>query len=262
MLRAVMQHGRDESAEGVERVAGREGGLAAASDSGRSPLRIALAYGVHLFTASGALAGLLALLTATRDDLRAAALWMLAAMAVDSVDGTLARAVGVRRVLPGIDGRRLDDVVDFFNYVLVPAVFLVAGGYLVHAAWAALPVLASAYGFSHEKAKTDDGFFLGFPSYWNVIGIFAWLLEVSAPTCTAFVALFSVLVFVPLKYVYPSYLRVLKRTTAVLTAIAAAVVVYAIFEPERGRALYLLARIAYVPTTVLRSGSAACTAHA
>ena len=120
-------------------------------------------------------------------------------MAVDSVDGTLARAVGVRRVLPGIDGRRLDDVVDFFNYALVPVVFLVAGGYLVHVAWAALPVLASAYGFSQEKAKTDDGFFLGFPSYWNVLAIFAWLLEVSALTCTAFVMLFSVLVFVPLQ---------------------------------------------------------------
>ena len=231
-----MEHGHAESAEGVE---GIGGGLSAEPGSGRSPLRIVLAYGVHLFTASGALAGLLALLTATRGDLRAAALWMLAAMAVDSVDGTLARAVGVRRVLPGIDGRRLDDVVDFFNYVLVPAIFLVAGGYLTHAAWAALPVLASAYGFAQEKAKTDDGFFLGFPSYWNVIAIFAWLLEVSALTCTAFVTLFSVLVFVPFKYVYPSYLRVLKRTTAVLTAIAAAVVVYAIFDPERGRALYL-----------------------
>ena len=228
-----MQQGHAEGAEGIE------GAATLASGSGRSPLRVALAYGVHLFTASGALAGLLALLMATRGDLRAAALWMLAAMAIDSVDGTLARAVGVRRVLPGIDGRRLDDVVDFFNYALVPAVFLVAGGYLVHAAWAALPVLASAYGFSQEKAKTDDGFFLGFPSYWNVLAIFAWLLEVSAPTCTAFVTLFSVLVFVPFKYVYPSYLRVLKRTTAVLTAIAAAVVVYAIFDPERGRALYL-----------------------
>jgi phosphatidylcholine synthase len=152
------------------------------------------------------------------------------------VDGTLARAVGVRRVLPGIDGRRLDDVVDFFNYALVPAVFLVAGGYLVHAAWAALPVLASAYGFSQEKAKTDDGFFLGFPSYWNVIGIFAWLLEVSALTCTAFVALFSVLVLPQARL--PSYLRVLAHHRRA-HRLAAAVVVYAIFDPERGRELYL-----------------------
>ncbi len=224
-----MEHAHAESAKGGP----------APVDAAASPARIALAYGVHLFTASGALAGLLAVAEATRGDLRAAALWMLAAMAIDSVDGTLARAVEVRRVLPGIDGRRLDDVVDYFNYVLVPAVFLVAGGYLVHPALVALPVLASAYGFAQDEAKTEDGFFLGFPSYWNVIAMFAWLLEVSAITSTACVVLFSLLVFVPFKYVYPSYLRVLKRTTAVLTALAAAVTVYAIFDPEHGRALYL-----------------------
>lgn len=145
----------------------------------------------------------------------------------------------MRSVLPRIDGRRLDDVVDYFNYVLVPVVFLVAGGYLTNPAWAALPVLASAYGFAQDDAKTDDGFFLGFPSYWNVIAMFAWLLEVSAATATFFVALFSVLVFVPFKYVYPSHLHVLKRTTAVLTALAAAVTVWAIADPERGRALML-----------------------
>jgi phosphatidylcholine synthase len=207
--------------------------------SDASHLRVVLAWGVHLFTASGALLGLLALEAVAAADLRAASLWMLAAMAIDSVDGALARAVDVKRVLPAVDGRRLDDVVDFFNYVLVPVVFLVAGGYLVHPAWALLPVLASAYGFAQAEAKTPDGFFLGFPSYWNVIAIFAWLLEASAPVCTAFVGLFSVLVFVPLKYVYPSQLRVLKRTTYALTAVSAAVVIYAIFDPERGRALRL-----------------------
>jgi phosphatidylcholine synthase len=222
-----MQHGHADS------------GVAPGARSDASPLRIALAYGVHLFTASGALLGLLAVLAAAHGDLRSASLWMIAAMAIDSVDGTLARAVNVKRVVPGIDGRRLDDVVDYFNYVLVPAYFLVAGGYLVHAWWAALPVLASAYGFSQANAKTDDGFFLGFPSYWNVVAILAWLLEVTAPVCTAWVALLSVLVFVPIKYVYASQLRVLKRTTALLTALAAAVVVYAIWDPERGRALYL-----------------------
>jgi phosphatidylcholine synthase len=234
-----MEHAQAESGEAVP----------AAARVAASPTRIVLAWSVHLFTASGALAGLLAVAEATRGDLRASALWMLAAMAIDSVDGTLARAVGVRRVLPSIDGRRLDDVVDYFNYVLVPVVFLVAGGYLTNPAWAALPVLASAYGFAQDAAKTDDGFFLGFPSYWNVIAMFAWLLQVSAFTCTAFVVLFSVLVFVPFKYVYPSYLRRLKRTTAVLTALAAAVTVFAIFDPERGRALLLpwiaLAYVAY-----------------
>ena len=45
-------------------------------------------------------------------------------------------------------------------------------------------MLASAYGFAQADAKTDDHFFLGFPSYWNFVAIYAWLLGVP-PTTTA-----------------------------------------------------------------------------
>jgi phosphatidylcholine synthase len=200
-------------------------------------LRIGLAWGVHLFTASGALAGTLALVAVDRGDFRAAALWMLLAIAIDSLDGTFARAVGVSRVLPGFDGRRLDDIVDFLNYAIVPCVFLVAGGLVPHWGAVVAPILASAYGFSQVDAKTEDDFFLGFPSYWNVIAILAWLLEVDPRLLAWILAAFSALVFVPLKYVYPSKLRAWKRTTYALTALAAAAVAWAVLEPERARAL-------------------------
>ena len=201
--------------------------------------RLWLAWGVHLFTASGALVGALALLAVHRGDLQDAALLMLLAMAIDSLDGGMARAVGVARLIPGFDGRRLDDIVDFLNYVVVPCVFLVAGGLVPH--WGAVvpPILASAYGFSQVDAKTEDDFFLGFPSYWNVIAIYAWLLEVRPGLTAAIVAGFALLVFVPLKYVYPSKLRVLRRTTWALTALAAAAVAWAALEPERARALHV-----------------------
>jgi phosphatidylcholine synthase len=192
---------------------------------------------VHLFTASGAVVGVAALLAVYRGDLRAAALWMLLAMAIDSLDGSLARAVGVSRVLPRFDGRRLDDIVDYLNYAIVPCVFLVAGGLLPHW-WAAVPpILASAYGFAQVDAKTEDDFFLGFPSYWNVIAIFAWLLEVPPLPLATILAGFALLVFVPLKYVYPSKMRAFKRTTYALTALAAAAVAWCALEPERARAL-------------------------
>jgi phosphatidylcholine synthase len=89
-------------------------------------------------------------------------------------------------VLPGIDGRRLDDMVDYLNYVIVPVVFLVAAGYLTPAV-AAAPILASAYGFSQQDAKTEDDFFLGFPSYWNIVALYIWLLDVSQLVATAVV---------------------------------------------------------------------------
>jgi phosphatidylcholine synthase len=201
---------------------------------------VALAWGVHAFTASGAVVATVALLAIASGDFRSAVLLMLVALTIDAVDGTLARRVEVARVLPTVDGRRLDDMVDYINYVLVPAVFLVATGALSHWAWAVLPVLASAYGFSQSAAKTEDDFFLGFPSYWNVIAIYIWLLGVPPPYATAVIALFAVLVFVPLKYVYPSKMPVLRRTTAVLALTCIALVTYAVLNPERARSLRLV----------------------
>lgn len=203
-------------------------------------MRLWLAWGVHLFTASGAVVGALALLAIDRGAFHHAALWMLLAIAIDSLDGMMARAARVARLIPSFDGRRLDDIVDFLNYVIVPAVFLVAAGLVPHWIWVALPVLASAYGFSQVDAKTPDGFFLGFPSYWNVIAIYAWLLEISPEAGAAIVTGFALLVPAPLKWVYPSQLRVFRRTTYAGTLIAGILVICSVIDPERGRALRLI----------------------
>jgi phosphatidylcholine synthase len=204
-----------------------------------SPARIAAAWGVHAFTASGAVVGAVALVAIAAGDLARAALLLLVGLVIDSVDGTLARRVGVARVLPHVDGRRLDDIVDYLNYVIVPAVFLVAAGSVAHWSWAALPVLASAYGFAQTEAKTQDDFFLGWPSYWNVVALYLWLLDISAAAGTAWVCLFSVLVFVPIKYVYPSRMPVLRRSTNALAGAWILVLCAAVVWPERGRALRL-----------------------
>ncbi len=173
----------------------------------RDPTRQLLAWCVHLFTASGAVLGVFALWEIGRGGFSRAAIYMLAALSIDAVDGTLARRVGTARHAPAVDGRRLDDIADYLNFVAVPVVFLMAAGAFVHWSAAALPVLASAYGFSQVHAKTDDDFFLGWPSYWNVVALYVWLLGITPAAATAWVALFSALVFVPLKYVYPSRLR-------------------------------------------------------
>ncbi len=170
-------------------------------------VRRILAWGVHLFTALGAVLGAWALLAIDAAQWQAALLLLFAAFLVDCFDGMMARAVGVAEVLPSFDGRRLDDMVDYLNYVIVPSVFLVAGGWLPHWGWAAVPILASAYGFAHIEAKTSDDFFLGFPSYWNVVAIFLWTLEISPATGTLVVLTLSAAVFVPLKYVYPSHMK-------------------------------------------------------
>jgi phosphatidylcholine synthase len=192
-----------------------------------------LAWGVHLFTGVGAVLGVAALLAISAGDFSRAGLLMLAALFIDAVDGSMARRVGVAEVLPGIDGRRLDDMVDYFNYVLVPAVFMVEAGNLVHWGFVAIPVLASAYGFSMADAKTEDDFFLGFPSYWNVVAMYLWLLDISPAIGTAITLGFAVLVFVPIKYIYPSKLTVLFRTTALLSALWMLAMAACLIDPER-----------------------------
>jgi phosphatidylcholine synthase len=217
-----------------------------AAEERHSPQQVALAWGVHVLTASGGVIGMAALLAAGAGNLRVAALLLLGALAIDSVDGTLARAARVTEVVPRIDGRRLDDIVDYLNYVIVPAVFLVAAGSLLHWGFAAAPVLASAFGFAQTEAKTDDHFFLGWPSYWNVVALYLWGLDVPPAVGTVVVLALAAAVFVPLKYVYPSRMHALRRTTAVGGVVWALLLTAAFVDPDAGgRGPLLLASLAF-----------------
>jgi phosphatidylcholine synthase len=171
-----------------------------------TPLGRLLSWGVHLFTALGAVFGGFALLELYRGRPDIAAVFVLVALSIDSMDGAFARLVGVTTHLPKMNGRRLDDMVDFLNFVIVGVVFMVTTERLLAPHWIALPILASAYGFSREDAKTDDDFFLGFPSYWNILAIYLWQLDISPLAGTCWVVGLALLVFVPLKYLYPSKL--------------------------------------------------------
>ena len=69
---------------------------------------------------------------------------------------------------------------------------------------AAAMLLSSAYGFSRKDAKTPDHFFTGFPSYWNVVIFYLLVAGWSSVVNAAILLTFVVLVFVPIRYVYPS----------------------------------------------------------
>ena len=206
--------------------------MSRASEPAFDARRRTLAWSVHLLTASGAAVGLVALLETASGNPRGALLWMLVALAIDSVDGTLARRAEVERVVPRIDGRRLDDIVDYLNYVIAPVFFLAWRGQLDPVLLAAAPVLASAYGFSQTEAKTEDGYFLGFPSYWNVVALYAFLLDVSPSATSAWVAALSLGVFVPLKYLYPSQMAAFGRAVNGGAAVWILAVSALLFWPE------------------------------
>lgn len=131
-----------------------------------------MAWAVHLFTACGAVIGVWCLIAIHRGDYRGAFFGMVLAVVFDAVDGPLARLTRVKEILPQFDGAKLDDIVDYLNYVVVPIVLIHEANLLPASVslWILpLPLLASAYRFCHVSAKTPDHFFTGFPSYWNIL---------------------------------------------------------------------------------------------
>jgi phosphatidylcholine synthase len=183
----------------------------------------AAGWGLHLYTASGTVLALWAV-TAAMDGDAVRALWiLLLALVIDGTDGMLARRLRVKQTIPGFDGARLDDIVDYITYAFVPMVLLWSAGYLPAGAWgaimAAVPLLASSFQFCRADAKTEDHFFLGFPSYWNVVAFYVVVLDLSPAVTSAILLVCTVLVFVPVKYVYPSRTNSFRLLNLALAAV-------------------------------------------
>jgi len=186
---------------------------------------------IHLFTASGAYVGVLALL-AIYDQKIILSFWlMFAAILIDSVDGLFARIVKIKLAVPEIDGALLDNIVDFFNYTLVPAFFLLVVPVVPHALRFSCLVaitFSSAYQFTQVDAKTSDHFFKGFPSYWNIVVFYLFFWQMNPWMNAAILYLLAFLSFVPIKYVYPSRLDYLTHHKTLRVSMLLATIVWGI----------------------------------
>jgi len=165
------------------------------------------AWLVHGYTALGLVcAAGIAVLIVLGDDasLRLAFLLMMIATAIDATDGWVARRARVKEVLPDFDGSALDNLIDFHTYTSLPLLLVWRAGILPggQALLLLVPLLASAYGFSKVDAKTDDGFFLGFPSYWNIIAFYLFVLRPAPVVSAAILLIFAGLTFVRTPYLY------------------------------------------------------------
>lgn len=170
---------------------------------------------VHAFTASGAFVGVLALLAIHQNHYLSALWFMCIAIIIDAVDGMFARMIQIKLAVPRIDGALLDNIVDFFNYTIVPSFFLLVTP-LLPEEWRYLCVLAivmsSAYQFTQVDAKTSDHFFKGFPSYWNIAVFYLFFWQMSEWTNLIILFALAILSFVPIKYLYPSRLDYLAES--------------------------------------------------
>ena len=175
-----------------------------------TPVRRVAAWAVHLFTASGAVLALLALVAIDRHSWTEAMLWLFAALIVDGVDGSLARAAHVKSFASRIDGDILDLVIDYLNYVVVPTIFILEAGLLP--ANLALPLAATIqisalYVFSRRDMKTEDSYFRGFPALWNIVALYLFASGIGGTTAAVVVAAFIALTFAPVHFVHPFRVR-------------------------------------------------------
>jgi phosphatidylcholine synthase len=192
-----------------------------------------IAWIAHLYTASGAIFAFLAARAVIDFDYPAAFFWLGVQVLVDATDGALARALRVSERLPFFNGAKLDDIIDYLTYVFVPALF-VWRALLVPDAWTvpviAAMLLSSAYGFNRDDAKTTDHFFTGFPSYWNIVTFYMLVLQLPAAVNGVILLALSVMVFVPIRYVYPSRTAVLRWPTNALGAVWAVLLFVMIWQ--------------------------------
>lgn len=187
-----------------------------------SSLAIALAWAVHMFTAMGAVLALLALTAVIAEQWRLALLWLFLALAVDGIDGTLARLVRVKERLPRIDGSVLDLIIDYLNYVFIPAL-LIWRAHLVPewaAPWlAAAILLSSLYVFARRDMKTEDNYFRGFPALWNIVAFYLLVLEPAPAIGALVVVMLVVMTFAPVHFVHPFRVRDYGRWLPVLAVV-------------------------------------------
>ena len=178
----------------------------------RPPLvRAAAAYAVHAFTASGVVFAFLAAaeVCSPAPDARLVFLYLAIQVLIDAADGPLARLVNVKRYAPRIDGRTIDDLVDYLTYTFVPLLLVWRMGWVPQPAglWVAPAMVASLFGFANRGAKDEaGGFFLGFPSYWNIVALYLGLMNQWAgpwPGGVLVLAL-AVLTVLPVRFVYPN----------------------------------------------------------
>jgi phosphatidylcholine synthase len=198
-----------------------------------APMARAGAFSVHVFTASGAALGLLAMVAAVAAQWSLMFAWLGIALVVDGIDGTFARRLNVAERLPNWSGDTLDLVVDFVTYAFVPAYAIAASGLMPPIL--ALPagiliVVTSGLYFADRRMKLADNYFRGFPALWNLVAFYLLLLRPGPWISAAAVAVLAGLTFVPFPFVHPVRVPRLRTLGAALIGLWTVLVAVALYQ--------------------------------
>lgn len=164
------------------------------------------ATAVHLFTASGAVFAMLAMLAAVDHKWSLMYLWLVVAFIVDGIDGPLARKYDVKTYAPQFDGVLLDLIIDYLTYVFIPAFALFKSGLLPGwTGWICIILItfASAMYFADTRMKTKDNSFAGFPGCWNMVVLVLFVAEPNFWIILAIVTVIAASQFTRLEFIHP-----------------------------------------------------------
>lgn len=191
------------------------------------------AFSVHVLTASGAFLAFLALVAAGEHRFQAMFWWLGAALAVDGIDGPIARKLDVTAVLPNWSGTMLDNVIDYVTYVLIPAYALYESGMIgtpMSFAAAGLIVISSAIYYADTGMKTAESFFSGFPVAWNMVVLALFVVDPAQNVAIAVILVCVILTFLPINFLHPVRVVRLRKLNLGVFAIWSLLAVVALLQ--------------------------------
>ena len=177
---------------------------------------------VHFLTGCGVIAGFFSLIAVLNNNQKEAFIWLGVAFLIDSVDGTLARKFNVKKNFPHIDGKMLDSIIDFFNYVIIPSIMIYWFNYVPDKFIILIPVILifiSIYSYVNLNILTNDNYYNGFPAIWNVIVLYFYIFGTSQNFNLLFLILLILLKFSPLKCIHPLRVKKLKYLSIFFTIV-------------------------------------------
>ena len=178
-----------------------------------SKINFIKAWLVHLLTCSGLVAGFFSLTYIFKNDQKSAFICLGIALLVDAIDGTLARKFNVSKYVKNIDGKMLDSVIDFFNYIIIPSIMIFWFNLVPMSFEIIVPLIIliiSAISYSNLNLMTSDNFYKGFPCIWNILLLYLYFFDLNQIINLILISTCIFLKFIPIKYLHPLRVKKLK----------------------------------------------------
>ena len=169
---------------------------------------------LHLLTSFGIICSFFALKNIIDGEIFKAFMWLGLGLLIDGIDGTIARFLKVSVKLPHIDGQMLDSIIDYINYIFIPAFMLHHFKILPETMDTVLPatiMVISVISYSNKNTKTDENCYIGFPAIWNVVVLYLVILDLSIQVNTGILIFLIILKIIPIRFVHPFRTKKLKK---------------------------------------------------